>query len=55
MIYDDAVLGIDYLRCGKQSLSRIEFQLKDVHGNLIILDGNLWPFSLILTEMKEEC
>ena len=33
MIYDDAVLGIDYLDCSRQSLSRLEFQLKYVYGN----------------------
>ena len=54
MIYDDAVLGIDYLDCGKESLSRIDFQLKDVFGNLINLHGNHWSFSLIFTKMKEE-
>jgi hypothetical protein len=54
MIYDDAVLGIDYLSCSRQSLSRLEFQLKDVFGNLINLHGNHWSFSLIFTKMKEE-
>ena len=54
MIYDDAVLGIDYLSCSKQSLSRLEFQLKDVFGNLINLHGNHWSFSLIFAKMKEE-
>ena len=54
MIYDDAVLGIDYLGCSRQSLSRLEFQLKDVFGNLINLHGNHWSFSLIFTKMKEE-
>ena len=54
MIYDDAVLGIDYLDCSKQSLSRLEFQLKDVYGNTINLHGNHWSFSLIFAKMKEE-
>ena len=31
-IYDDAGLGIDYLTCSRQSLSRLEFQLKDKKG-----------------------
>ena len=44
MIYDDAVLGIDYLDCSRQSLSRLEFQLKDVYGNYINLHGNHWSF-----------
>ena len=52
--YDDAVLGIDYLSCSKQSLSRLEFQLRDVYGNNINLHGNHWSFSLIFAKMKEE-
>ena len=54
MTYDDALLGIDYLSCSKQSLSRLEFQLKDVYGNIINLHGNHWSFSLIFAKMKEE-
>ena len=54
MIYDDAVLGIDYLDCSKQSLSRLEFQLKDVYGNIINLHGHHWSCSLIFTKMKQE-
>ena len=54
MIYDDAVLGIDYLNCSKQSLSRLEFQLKEVLGNIINLHGDHWSFSLIFAKMKEE-
>ena len=54
MIYDDAVLGIDYLNCSRQSLSRLEFQLKDIYGNYINLHGNHWSFSLIFAKMKEE-
>ena len=54
MIYDDAVLGTDYLDCSRQSLSRLEFQLKDVYGNYINLHGNHWSFSIIFTKLKEE-
>ena len=54
MIYDDAVLGIDYLDCSRQSLSRLEFQLKDVYGNYINLHGNHWSCSIIFAKMKEE-
>ncbi len=54
MIYDDAVLGIDYLNCSRQSLSRLEFQLRDVYSNIINLHGNHWSFSLIFAKMKEE-
>ena len=54
MIYDDAVLGIDYLDCSRQSLSRLEFQLKDVYGNYINLHGNHWSVSIIFAKMNEE-
>ena len=54
MIYDDAVLGIDYLDCSRQSLSRLEFQLKDVYGNYINLHGNHWSFSIVFAKMKED-
>ena len=40
LIYDDAVLGIDYLTCSRQSLSRLEFKLKDTYGNFSNLHGN---------------
>ena len=52
MIYDDAVLGIDYLDCSRQSLSRLEFQLKDVYGNYINLHCNHWSCSIIFAKMK---
>lgn len=54
MIYDDAVLGIDYLDCSRQSLSRIELQLKDLYGNFINLHGNHWSCSLVFTKMKHD-
>lgn len=54
MIYDDAVLGIDYLDCSRQSLSRLEFQLKDAYGNFINLHGNHWSCSLVFAKMKED-
>lgn len=54
LIYDDAVLGIDYLTCSRQSLSRLEFQLKDMYGNFINLHGNHWSFSIVFAKMKED-
>lgn len=54
LIFDDAVLGIDYLDCSRQSLSRIELQLKDLYGNIINLHGNHWSCSLVFTKMKHD-
>ena len=48
MIYDDAVLGIDYIDVSRQTLSRLEFQLKDSFGNIIDSHGNHWSCSLVL-------
>ena len=54
IIYDDAVLGIDYLTCSRQSLSGLEFQLKDMYGNFINLHGNHWSLCIVFAKMKEE-
>jgi len=54
MIYDDAVLGIDYIDVSRQTLSRLEFQLKDSFGNIIDLHGNHWSCSLVFAKLKED-
>ena len=53
MIYDDAVLGIDYIDVSRQTLSRLEFQLKDSFGNIIDLHGNHWSCSLVFAKLKD--
>jgi hypothetical protein len=40
MIFDHSVVGVDYLDCSHQTLSRIGFQLKDVFGRVVDLHGN---------------
>ena len=50
MIYDDAVLGIDYIDVSRQTLSRLEFQLKDSFGNIIDLHVNPWSCSLVFAK-----
>ncbi len=40
VIFDQAVTSMDYLDCSNPSLSRISFQLRDVYGNIINLNGS---------------
>ena len=54
MIHDDAVLGIDYIDVSRQTLSRLEFQLKDSRGNLTHLPGNDWSCCLVFAKLKED-
>ena len=54
MIYDDAVLGIVYLDCSRQTLSRIELQLRDAYGKKMNLHGNHWSCSLVFAKFKED-
>lgn len=54
MIYDQTVLGMDYLDCSNQTLSRIDFKMKDSYGNIIDLNGNHWSFSIIFVKVAEE-
>lgn len=54
MIFDQVVLGSDYLDCSRQTLSRLEFQLKDVFGNLVDLNGNHWSFSIVFSHLDAE-
>ena len=54
MIYDQTVLGVDYLDCSNLTISRIDIKMKDAFGNLINLHGNHWSFSLIFVKVNEE-
>ena len=53
MIFDQSVVGIDYLDCSHQSLSRIGFQLKDVFGRVVDLHGNHFSFSIVFSRIQE--
>ena len=54
MIYDQTVLGMDYLDCSNQSLLSIDFKIKDSYGNVINLHGNHWSFSIIFVKINDE-
>ena len=53
MIFDQSLVGIDYLDCSHQTLSRLSFQLKDVFGNLVDLHGHHWSFSIVFSRVNE--
>ena len=54
MIFDRVVLGSDYLDCGRQTLSRLEFQLKDAYGDVIDLHDNHLSFSIVFSHFPQE-
>ena len=47
MIFDQVTSSNDYLDCSRQTLRTLEFQLKDVNGNLVPLHGSHLSFSLV--------
>ncbi len=53
MIYDQSLVGIDYLDCSHQTLSRLSFQLKDVFGNIVNLHEQHWSFSIVFSRISE--
>ena len=52
IVFDECVLGIDFIDVSKQSLSRIELKLTDHDNNVINLNGNHWSCSLIFSKYK---
>ena len=48
MLYDSTVLGMDYLDCSDQTLSRIDFKVKDSYGNVVNLHGNNLSFPIFI-------
>lgn len=52
-IFDQTVVGIDYLDCSKQTLSRIGFRLNNVFGERINLHGQHWSFSIVFSRIQE--
>ena len=53
MIFDQVVLAYDYVDVSKQTLKRIEFQLKDIYGSVVDLKGDRWSFSLLFAKIPE--
>ena len=54
MIIDSFTSNHDFLDCSDQCLSTIEFNLKDVKGNLIPLHGSNVSFSIVFASHNED-
>ena len=54
MICDQTVLGMNYLDCSRQTLSRIDFKIKDHAGYIVNLHGNHISFSIIFVKVMDE-
>ena len=54
IVYDQTVLGMDYLDCSNQTLSRIDIKIKDHNGNTVNLHDNTVSFSIIFVKVADE-
>lgn len=54
MIFDQTVIGNDFLDCSKQTLRTIEFMLRDALGNIIPLRGGNVSLSIIFDQMNKD-
>ena len=54
LIYDQTVLGMDYLDCSNHTLSLIDFKLKDHTGEVVNLHGGHVSFSIIFVKVADE-
>ena len=53
VIFDQTVTGMDYLDCSHQTLSRLSFQLRDVYGTVLELNGNHISFSIVFSRVQD--
>ena len=53
VIFDQTVTVMDYLDCSHQTLSRLSFQLKDVFGTILELNGNRISFSIVFSRVQD--
>ena len=54
LIYDQTVLGMDYLDCSNQTLSLINVKLKGHTGEVVNLHGGHVSFSIIFVKVTDE-
>jgi hypothetical protein len=52
VIFYESATGLDYLDCSHQTLSRISFQLRDIFGNIIDLNGAHISFSIVFSRVQ---
>ena len=54
IIYDQTVLGIDYLDGSNQTLSIINFKIKDHNGRIVNLNDHDVSFSIIFVKTADK-
>ena len=54
IVCDQTVLGMDYLDCSNQTLSRIDFNIKDHNGYIVNLHDNHVSCSIIFVKVADE-
>ncbi len=47
LLFNNVILGSDYIDCSRQTLRQLSFRLQDIFGNPINLNGNHWSFSIL--------
>ena len=52
MIFDNVLVGNDFLDCSRQTWRRLEFQLTNAKGDYINLHGSHVSFSIIFSQMN---
>ena len=52
VIYYESATGLDYLDCSHQTLSRVSFQLRDIFGNILDLNGAHISFSIVFSRVQ---
>jgi hypothetical protein len=52
MIFDNSLIGNDYLDCSRQTLRTIEFRLTDSAGHEIPFHGSFVSFSILFDQMN---
>ena len=53
LIYDQAVLGMDYLDCSNQTVRIIDFKLKEHNGDVVNLHGGRVSFFIIFVKVVD--
>ena len=52
VIHYESATGLDYLDCSHQTLSRVSFQLRDIFGNILDLNGAHISFSIVFSRVQ---
>ncbi len=47
LLFNNVILGSDYIDCSRQTLRQLNCKLRDIFGNQTNLTGNRWSFSIL--------